>query len=642
MPGSPIAEAPGASRPSLAGSARGRACPCRGRRSAPHPGRGRLQATRAAGAPGGAAALAPDRGYRSQRPRGWPAGLPSRARTSRPGQPEWPFRARTIAGPMCRRSPLALPGRSGRDPFDAPLEALGWPGLAAQRTVLAVTERVVGLDEGMQLAGPLVDHRRFGVAQVALDGELVAVAVRAVDLDRVQGGLDRMLRGVPLGEAGLAGVAPAVVLQPAGSPHEEAPRLRATGHVGQHLLDELVVADLLAKRLPLAGVRHGCVQGGLAETDGPRRNGVAALVDRAHRDEEALALLAHAILQRHLAVVEVDDAGVAGSNAELAVQRRRGEAAEPPLDDEGRDGPMTLRPVQRGEDEEVVGDVRQADPDLLAVEDVAVAAPSGRRLECAGVRAHPGLGEPERGELFAPRLGHEVALALVLAPPLEEGEGIEADVDALQDAESRVRPLELLAQDGEADVIHAGTAVALGNRGAEEAQLAHPGEDLAVDLAARVPVANVGQDLRLGEGAGALLDEPVLVREREVDHGCSAADASVGRHSRPPVAPIGHRLYSAGPHTRACWARRDPPTPPTKEPRDRHPGRRRRRPRGSRAAPFHAGSRTLFRADLEPRRRTPPVRHGRQGVPRLRQRHRGFRPRSSAPGGHRRDPRAGR
>src|SRR6266545_78829 len=423
MPGSPIAEAPGASRPSLAGSAPGRACPCRGRRSAQHPGRGRLQATRAAGAPGGAAALAPDRGYRSQRPRGWPAGLPSRARTSRPGQPEWPFRARTIAGPMCRRSPLALPGRSGRDPFDAPLEALGWPGLAAQRTVLAVTERVVGLDERMQLAGPLVDHRRFGVAQVALDGELVAVAVRAVDLDRVQGGLDRMLRGVPLGEAGLAGVAPAVVLQPAGSPHQEAPRLRATGHVGQHLLDELVVTDLLAERLPLAGVRHGCVQAGVAETDGPRRNGVAALVDRAHRDEE------------------------------------------------------------------VVGDVRQADPDLLAVEDVAVAAPSGRRLECAGVRAHPGLGEPERGELFAPRLGHEVALALVLAPPLEEGEGIEADVDALHDAESRVRPLELLAQDGEADVVHAGAAVAVGNRGAQEAQLAHPGEDLAVHLAARVPVA---------------------------------------------------------------------------------------------------------------------------------------------------------
>ena len=40
----------------------------------------------------------------------------------------------------------------------------------------------------------------------------------------------------------------------------------------------------------------------------------------------------------------------------------------------------------------------------------------------------------------------------------------------------------------------------------------------------------------------------------------------------------------------------------------------------------HPGPRSLLRAHLEPRRRTPPVRHRGQGLPRLRQRHRRDRP----------------
>ncbi|HEY7133134.1 MAG TPA: TspO/MBR family protein, partial [Candidatus Limnocylindrales bacterium] len=48
-------------------------------------------------------------------------------------------------------------------------------------------------------------------------------------------------------------------------------------------------------------------------------------------------------------------------------------------------------------------------------------------------------------------------------------------------------------------------AVRLGNRGPEEAELAHPREDLAMDLPALVPIADVGQDLGLGERPRGLL-----------------------------------------------------------------------------------------------------------------------------------------
>ena len=101
-------------------------------------------------------------------------------------------------------------------------------------------------------------------------------------------------------------------------------------------------------------------------------------------------------------------------------------------------------------------------------------------------------------------------------------------MDALDDTERRVGTLELLAQQREADVVHPGAAVRLGDRGAEEPELAHPREDLAVDLALLVPLADVGQDLGLGEGADALADEPVLVGEGEVDHARHAYAAATG------------------------------------------------------------------------------------------------------------------
>src|SRR4029077_854652 len=165
--------------------------------------------------------------------------------------------------PKARRVRSRLAGRAGRPPF----EPLGGPRFTTDRAVLAVAQRVVGLDEGVELARALVDDPGLRVAQVALDGEFVAVSVRAVDLDRVQGGLDRVLGRVPLGQARLAGVARAVILEPARPPDEQAADLGPLGHVRDHLLDELVMADLLAERRALVGVAEARVEAGLGEAD---------------------------------------------------------------------------------------------------------------------------------------------------------------------------------------------------------------------------------------------------------------------------------------------------------------------------------------------------------------------------------------
>ena len=194
------------------------------------------------------------------------------------------------------------------------------------------------------------------------------------------------------------------------------------------------------------------------------------------------------------------------------------QALHAPLEQERGDALVLLRAVDRREDEEMVGDVGEADPDLLAVESIGRAVAAGGRLEVAGVRPDARLGQPERRELLALRLGHEPALPLLLGPPLQQGERVQPDVDALDDAERGVGTLQLLAQDREADVVHAAAAICLRDRRAEEALLGHLLEDLAVDFALLVPLADVRQDLGLGERPGRLLDEPVLVREGEIHH----------------------------------------------------------------------------------------------------------------------------
>ncbi len=217
-------------------------------------------------------------------------------------------------------------------------------------------------------------------------------------------------------------------------------------------------------------------------------------------------------------VVEVDQPGVPGPDPELAVERAGGQPGHPPLEQERRDALVPLRSIDAGEHQEVVGDVREADPDLLAVEPIAVPILAGRGLQVAGIGADARLGQPERRELVTLRLRDQPTLALLLGAPLQQGERIQPDVDALDDAERGIGTLELLAEEREADVVHPRSAVGLRDRRAEEPLLGHLREDLAMDLAVLVPLADVRQDLGLGEGAGGSLDELVLVGEREVDH----------------------------------------------------------------------------------------------------------------------------
>ena len=103
---------------------------------------------------------------------------------------------------------------------------------------------------------------------------------------------------------------------------------------------------------------------------------------------------------------------------------------------------------------------------------------------------------------FSPRAcGHEVLLLLLLAPPLQQGQRVEAGVDAEDDAERGVRSLHLLAQQGEGDVVHPRAAVLLRDRQTQEARGSHLLVEGAVVGRGAVELTDAREDLPLREGA---------------------------------------------------------------------------------------------------------------------------------------------
>ena len=143
--------------------------------------------------------------------------------------------------------------------------------------------------------------------------------------------------------------------------------------------DELVAADLLAERLPLARVLDRALEARADHAARARGDREAAVVERVHRDLEALALLADQVLGRHLDVLEEELARRARPDPELVLLVARREARHPLLEHERADALVRRGRIGLREDERVVGDGRVRDPVLLAVQDVRVAlAPRGR------------------------------------------------------------------------------------------------------------------------------------------------------------------------------------------------------------------------------------------------------------------------
>src|SRR5207302_9372883 len=132
-------------------------------------------------------------------------------------------------------------------------------------------------------------------------------------------------------------------------------------------------------------------------------DGETPVVETAHRDLEAIALITDSVRLRHLEVGHEDRADIARTYAQSIPDRLRASRAAASLTVEherGNAAPTRLG-VGLGEDEQEVRGVGVGDPNLLPVPDIAVAVPARRPLHRGHVVAGLGLGQPVAGELLA-------------------------------------------------------------------------------------------------------------------------------------------------------------------------------------------------------------------------------------------------
>ena len=132
-----------------------------------------------------------------------------------------------------------------------------------------------------------------------------------------------------------------MILQPGRLQAEQPAGLDASAHLGDHLLDQLMLPDGRAERFSLLRVGERCIQARLRQPDRPGCDREATLVDGAHGDTEALPLLADAILDRDPNIVHVDAPGIARMDAHLAVDGLGREALHATFQHERRDALVT-------------------------------------------------------------------------------------------------------------------------------------------------------------------------------------------------------------------------------------------------------------------------------------------------------------
>src|SRR5215510_5446884 len=182
-----------------------------------------------------------------------------------------------------------------------------------------------------------------------------------------------------------------------------------------------MVRDLRAECLAGVCIGNGSVARSADHARRARSNRVTTLLQREHRDLEALTFFTNHVLLGHTYVLQRKITRIAGPYAELAVNRSRREPLHGALDDKTRHAGVialaSLLFIGPAKEKKVVGDVGQTDPHLLAIQDPLVTVTSCRRTCSHDIGTGARLSQTIGRDLFASCLGHEIFLLLLFAAP---------------------------------------------------------------------------------------------------------------------------------------------------------------------------------------------------------------------------------
>src|SRR5262249_58871195 len=156
------------------------------------------------------------------------------------------------------------------------------------------------------------------------------------------------------------------------------------------LLDELEARDRFAELRPLARVADRGGEAALRDPDAAGGERDAAVVERRHRDLEAVALGAESVGVVHPDVLEEELRGVLRAEAELALDRPRAETGAVGRDGEARDAAGAVG-AGAGEDGREARPAPKRDEQLGAVQDPAAAVALCAPRAAAGIGARARL-----------------------------------------------------------------------------------------------------------------------------------------------------------------------------------------------------------------------------------------------------------
>ncbi len=257
----------------------------------------------------------------------------------------------------------------------------------------------------------------------------------------------------------------------------------------------------------------------------------ALVVEAGHQHIDALALLAEHVLERHLAILEHQFAGIRPAHAELVELLRGGKSVETLLDQEGRDAARARIRIGLGVDDQRRGIRPVGDPHLVAVEDVAVVALFGPELHRHDVGAGARFAHRKRTDMLARKQFRQVFRLLLRRRPAVDLVDAEVGMGAVGQPDRGRRPADLLDSDRVREIAHRRAAIGLRHRDSVQAERAHLFPQIHRKFVRRVDLRGARRDLVGGKAANHVAQRLDLLAEPE--------SHSLVKHV--PLAPFGSR-----------------------------------------------------------------------------------------------------
>ncbi|MNM78819.1 hypothetical protein D3C81_907370 [compost metagenome] len=287
-------------------------------------------------------------------------------------------------------------------------------------------------------------------------------------LQREIGDLERRFGGVELGNGALRARA-AALHGPRRAVSQCARCLRAYRHVDDVLLHQLERSDRAPELFALQGVVCRQVQRALRRAHRAHRHIEAAEVKADQHLAQAFSFLAQQVGGGYLRVLEGEGRG-AGAAGEHHVDRRGGVRRGVAFDQEERQLAVAGVAVSARHHDAEVGEHAVGDPQLAAVEHVAVAALVGAGLDLGHVGADVRLRDRHEGlALIAQQRAHETFLLRFGAVGVDDARDDVQPVE--QDAQRQPAVAGFFHHHGPGQVVQAQAAVGLRQVAAEVAEI---------------------------------------------------------------------------------------------------------------------------------------------------------------------------